>query len=243
MIFRQALLRLEQELDVPYPERRELLDEIASHLDDLFTDAKTAGASEQDASRHALACMAIDGDFVASMNTVHKTAVAKALARLHPSVSLGIEYGLILAVGLFLFTSVLIKEAAMVEFLLSGGVFMIPLNLAGLAILVIAIERGYSLLVKRDHSKNNLMRRLLSLRFLAVACALTGGLGTLIGLFQAFGAAEQIMARHGGQFPLYEVASISMTTSIWGLTLTLLAVTAHFVISAKVQRIQALQLS
>lgn len=129
----------------------------------------------------------------------------------------------------------------MIEFIASGGFFMIPINLAGIAVLFLGIERIYSLFIKKDHSAGNVRRRLLSLSFLAVVCALTGWVGTLVGFYEAFSAAEQIAARFGGAFPIYEVSRIALTTSIWGMTLALVAVLFRYVIEAKASRIDEMR--
>lgn len=240
MSYDETLLRLEAELDIPYPERREVIAELRAHIEALHEDLCAQGCPPEQAEQKTLAALALDREFLASMATVHQSAVARALARLPRRVSLGIEYGGLLVIACFLMISLLHEEVEMVEFFFSGGFFMIPLNLAGAAILVLGLERVYSLYIKRDHSSSNLDKRLLSLKFLAVACALTGVVGTLTGLYSAFAAEEVIRARLGGEFPVFEVVAVAMTTSIWGLTLALSGVIFRFVAEAKASRIRAM---
>lgn len=237
MSFAPFLADLERELDVPYPERRELLDEIGAHLEQLCQAMMQTGADVEEATARAIQTLAADQDFVHDIGEVHRSAIARALARLPRKVSLGIEYTLISATGALLVAGVLWQEAPMIQFFFDGGFWMIPLNLAGIAILVIAIERGYSLFLKRDHSPQNLGKRLLALKFLAVACVLSGVVGTLLGYYSAFVVAERFIEAMGA-FPIYEVSRIAMTTSIWGVTLALIAVTTRFVVQAKVARLQ-----
>jgi len=125
----------------------------------------------------------------------------------------------------------------MIEFLASGGLFMIPINLAGIAIVFLGIERIYSLFIKKDHSQENLEKRLLSLGFLAVACVMTGVIGTLVGFYQAFSVADQVASKFDGVFPIFEVTRIAITTSIWGITLAFIAVVVRFIAKAKATRI------
>jgi len=240
--FQGALQRLEAELDVPYPERRELLDEIGAHLEALDQDLVAGGASTEQAYYAALETMALDGEFVASIGAVHRSAVARALARLPRAVSLGLEYAVITTTGVLILGSIIFQEAPMLEFVLNGGFFMIPLNLAGLAIIVLGIERIYSLFLKKDHAPENLGKRLRSIRFLGVLTALTGVIGTMVGAYHAFSQAPEIAARHGGEFPVYLVVSIALTTAIWGLSLTLIAEIAHFVVKSKAERIGRMRL-
>ena len=127
----------------------------------------------------------------------------------------------------------------MIAFMLDGGLFMIPINLAGLAILLLGLERLYSLFIKKDHAQANLGRRLLSLRFLGLLTGLTGVIGTAMGLFQAFSARDRIPE----PFPIYEVCRIALSTTIWGLTLSLVALIIYYVVKAKAERIREMRLS
>lgn len=129
----------------------------------------------------------------------------------------------------------------MLNFLLSGGFLMIPINLAGVAILLIGGRQVFSLFITKDHGRTNLDRGVLSLGFLALACAVTGVIGTLVGFYQAFSMADVIAAKFGGVFPIYEVARIAMTTTIWGTTLALVGLSLRFVIQAKSARIARLR--
>lgn len=237
MTFAPFLRQLERELDIPYPERRRVLDELGDHLDELYEAALGAGDTAERARERAIETLGVDDDTVSSLARVHRTALANALARLPRSVSLGLEYGGILLVALSVIFVTLQQEAAMIQFILEGGFFMIPINLAGISIAVLVIERVYSLFIKKDHSDANLDRRLLSLGFLAVACTLTGVLGTAMGFFQAFAVADRLPQ----PFPIFEVGRIALTTTILGLTFSLIAVTARFTVQAKVARIRALQ--
>lgn len=236
-MFRDYLRALENQLDIPYPQRRDVVAEIEAHLEDLRAEFVQRGISADEAHRRATAAMSADAEFVQAMAEVHRTAVALALSGLPRHVSLGIEYGAVVLVGFVLIFTTILKEAAMIEFIAGGGFFMIPINVAGIAVLLLGLERLYSLFIKKDHSEGNLRKRLLSMSFLAVVCALTGVVGTLLGLYEAFSMADQIAAKFGGEFPIFEVARIAMTTAIWGMTISLLAVVLRFVIEAKAARI------
>jgi hypothetical protein len=237
-MFMEVLARLEDLLEVPYPERHELLRELRTHLEDLYEDHLASGYPPGDAYQLTLEAMALDIDFVASISEVHRPLVARALARLPRNVSLGLEYGAIGATGLLLLTSVLLRGAPMLEALLEGGMFMIPLILAALAIVFIGLEGLYSLFVKKDHSVKNLGRRFISLRFLAIATTLTGLIGTLMGFYLAFTAAETV-----DPFPVFLAAKIAITPTIVGMTLSLLALVFYFLIEAKVARIREMRLT
>lgn len=241
MIFRRYLREVEGRLKVPYPARHDLLVEIANHLESLYKSNLSEGAEPETARDEAIRRLALDDELISSMDAVHAPAIQKALAWLPAPVSLVLEHvgiGLLAACAL---VSVILREEAMLKFLLSGGYFMIPLNLMGLAILVLGGERIFSLYIKRDHSPGNLHKRLLSLRFMAQACALVGIIGTLMGFFEAFSVSQQLEAKFG-VFPIWDVSRVAITTTIWGMTLALLALLTSYVIRAKVSRIEELSL-
>jgi len=242
MIFRDYISRIEKVLDVPWPERKHLLDEINAHLEDVFEQNIRDGMDRDSAYNTAIQKLHVDAEFVSSMNDVHATLVKKALDRLPQSLLITIEYGVTGLVAVVIPVMVIAKEEAMIEFLLSGGFFMIPINLMGLAIIILAVERFYSLVIKKDHSPPNINRRLLSLKFLGLGTTLIGIIGTLMGFFQAFSAADRVMEKFNGVFPIYEVSKIAITTTIWGMTMSLVALCTYYLIKAKADRISDMQL-
>ncbi len=235
--FARYLREVEARLDVPYPARRELIDEIAGHLESLHQSLIEEGMDVESAGDEAIRRLALDEELLASMDEVHLPTVRRALAYLPAPVSLVLEH---LGVGLLVtaaLVAILAKEEGMLDFLSSGGFFMIPLNVMGLAILILAGERTFSLYIKKDHRAGNLRRRLLSLRFLAQACAMVGVIGTLLGFFHAFSASARLEEIHGA-FPIWEVSRVAITTTIWGLTLALIALVVSYVVQSKAARIE-----
>lgn len=238
--FRRYLQGVERRLEVPYPAREELLRELGGHLDDLYREARAAGLDEGAAVERAIRTLALDEEIVGSLDAVHAPLVRRALAQLPTPLSLALEHagiGLIAAIAM---TVVILEERSMLEFMLDGGLFMIPLNAIGLAILILGGERIVSLYLKKDHSPSNLERRLTSFQFLGLAAALVGLIGTLVGYWQAFSQSTAIAAKHGGVFPIWEVSRIAFTTTIWGLTLALLALCAWYLARTKASRIARL---
>jgi len=241
MSFERYLQHLERRLDVPYPARAELLVELAGHLDDLYAQHLAEGAPPDHARELAIRTLALDESFVSSIDSVHAPAVRSALAWLPAPVSLLVEHAGVGLVAIAATTLVLSQEVVMIEFFAEGGFFMIPLNLMGLAIVVLAGERAFSLWVKKDHSEANLRRRLLSLKFLGLGCALVGLIGTLVGYMHAFSAADRIIEQLGA-FPIWEVSRIAFSTTVWGLTLALLALVCWYLVQATAVRIERMRL-
>ena len=239
MSFTKFLKNLEEQLEAPYPERKELLLEIDSHLQYLYDENIENGMSESEAANESIRTMSLDNDFISSISDVHSNLITKVLQNFSPKVSLGIEYITIGSLAVFVNLFLILQEKAMINFLLDGGFFMIPINLMGLAIIFFGFERIYSLYIKKDHSKINLGKRLLSIKYLGWACTIIGIIGTLVGFFQAFSIAPSFTDK---AFPIYEVVRIAITTTIWGMTLSFIALTVYFFTKAKVLKIDEMKL-
>ena len=242
MSFGRYLRHVEKGLEVPYPQRKELLDEIAAHLEELFEEKLKAGFSEGEAKREALRAMALDEEFVGEIDEVHAPLVRRALATLPPPLSLVIEHFGVGFLAALVLIAIIVREDAMLQFFKEMGFFMYLLNFIGLAIVFLVGERTVSLFFKKDHSEENLGRRLLSLKFLGLASVMVGAIATLLGYFQAFSSASRIAAKYGGEFPIWKVSRIAISPSIWGLTLALVALFGWYAFRAKGERIQAMRL-
>lgn len=120
----------------------------------------------------------------------------------------------------------------MLEFFANGGIPMMIVNLLGVILIVVAVERYVSLCVRKDHAPQNLRKRMVLVKFLGLASVITGVNGTLIGIYYSFAKSDEIIARVG-EFPIYRVISIALSTSIWGLTVALLALIIHSILKAK----------
>ncbi len=239
-MFEQVMSQIERNLDIPYPARKEVLLEIEGHMAALYEELIQTGLSRKEAYRQTLNIMALDQAFVSGMAKVHRSTVAKALDGLPRYISLGIEFSVITAVSVLIVITAILQEAPLLQLLLDGGVWMIPISLAGAVILFFGIERVYSLYIKQDHSQGNLDKRLLSLKFLAVLVALTGIVGTLTGVHNAFMTDPAIIQETGEELFMITGMRYAITTSIWGFTLAIIAVVFRFIAQAKVTRIRSL---
>jgi hypothetical protein len=124
----------------------------------------------------------------------------------------------------------------MLDFFANGGIPMMIVNLLGIILIVVAIERYVSLHVRKDHTPQNLRKRIVLVKFLGLASVITGVNGTLIGIYHSFAKADEIIARLG-EFPVYKVIPIALSTTIWGLTVALLALIIHSILEANSSRL------
>jgi biopolymer transport protein ExbB/TolQ len=122
----------------------------------------------------------------------------------------------------------------MIEFFKNGGIPMIVINLLALVLIIFTFERIISLFVKKNFAPDNLTKRLLLIKFVGLATALVGIIGTLLGIYMSCKSSDRIIENYGGVFPIYRVISIAFSTTIWGLTISLLAAIVYFVLKASV---------
>ncbi|MHC4663073.1 MAG: MotA/TolQ/ExbB proton channel family protein [Planctomycetota bacterium] len=125
----------------------------------------------------------------------------------------------------------------MIEFFINGGIPMIVVNLFALLIALVTVERLHSLYIRKDFSSRNLAKRLMTIKFAGLAAGIVGILGTLLGLYVAFSRADAIIEKTGAS-PIYKVAKIAISTSIWGLTVAFLALIVYFVLKWKVEKLK-----
>jgi hypothetical protein len=125
-----------------------------------------------------------------------------------------------------------VREEQMLDFFANGGIPMMVVNLLGIVLVIVAVERYISLYVKKDYRPENLGRRMLLVKFIGIASAIIGVNGTLIGIYRSFAISDEIIARLG-EFPIYKVICIAVSTSIWGLTISLLSLIVYSILKAK----------
>jgi biopolymer transport protein ExbB/TolQ len=120
----------------------------------------------------------------------------------------------------------------MLDFFASGGIPMMIVNLLGVILVIVAVERYISLYARKDHQPENLGKRMVLIKFIGLSSAIVGINGTLIGIHRSCSNADEIIARLG-EFSVYEVIRIAVSTSIWGLTISLLALIIYSILKAK----------
>jgi hypothetical protein len=148
MRFARELHRLEHELDLPYPERADLLAEIAADLDAAFDAARRRGLSEDKARAAALRELTLDRDALAEL---HRPPVQRILSSLRPRARMAAEWS-VSALPLALTLVYLFVEVPMLDFVQQGGfASLLILAVGGLAVLA-AARRAFLWLVARNHA-------------------------------------------------------------------------------------------
>src|SRR5262245_50005891 len=84
MLFDDVLARLETALDVPYPERAQLLQELGADLDAAYRSLRAEGVPEVEARERALRMFELDDTTRASLQAVHLPVAQRLIARIPP---------------------------------------------------------------------------------------------------------------------------------------------------------------
>ena len=226
--FREALARFERELDLPYPERADLLDEIAADLEAAYAASRARGLAEPEARAEALREVAPDGPALRALSEVHRPAVRRALERL-PRAARALAEPAALLVPFAVVMSLLASEVPLVLFLREGGAAtVLVLALGGLALLL-DLERAFRWFVLRDHAPASLAGHTATPLYLAAAAALAGLGGTALNGYV-------VLARAGdGLIPPEAVSAglrESLSCAVTGLALSTLSVLLHGAVAA-----------
>jgi hypothetical protein len=150
--FGPFLTQLERELDVPYPARRHLLDEIAADLDAAFDAGLEAGLDEPSAHAAALDALRLHADppTRAALEEIHRSAVGRLLHRLAPRARAVAGWSGA-ALPLALTVVYLFLEVPVLELLRLGGFAVYPIIAVGCLGVIAATRRAFLWGVARDH--------------------------------------------------------------------------------------------
>ncbi|MBK7865094.1 MAG: hypothetical protein IPJ65_42155 [Archangiaceae bacterium] len=237
MTFDDVLGELESRVDLPYPERALVIDELAGELDAAYCAARDQGLDEPAAREAALKALALDASAIATLEAVHLPAVRRALARL-PAPLRGWVDSLAAAAPLFGFILYTFYEVPLLTFFREGGLAVwLLLALGGLAVLL-ELHRAVVWLVLRDHSAASLRRDTSTPLYLAAAALLVGLQGAALGYYVilglwAEGRLEGVRLKEALREPLPNV--------VVATTIAALVVLLHGVIKAALRALRVPQ--
>jgi hypothetical protein len=184
-MFEDVLARVEASVDIPYPERALLLEELAGDLEAAYRALRARGVPEGEAVQAAAHELELDAAALASLEAVHLPAVRRALARL-PAAGRGWLEALANALPPAATLFFIAKEVPMIEFLREGGfVIYLILGVAALALLL-ELHRAVLWFVLRDHSPKALRRNTATPLYLAAAVLCLGLGGTALDYYVVF---------------------------------------------------------
>jgi hypothetical protein len=175
--FSGDLTRLEAAIQIPYPERAEILDEVRADLRAAYQHARAQGLDDQSARQQALAELGMAEETRVALEGVHATAPLRLLGRLPVAVRSWLRALATAAplAGLVLF---LVVEVPVNRFLLEGGGSVFLILAFGSLGLLLEMQRFFIWFVVRDHSPEALRRNTPTPLYLASATVLLGVLGT-----------------------------------------------------------------
>jgi hypothetical protein len=175
--FSALLMRLERELDVPYPERAMLLEEIAGDLEAAYRAATGRGLPPAAARAAATAELGLDDDAAASLAEIHQPLLRRALARLPPPAQGGVEW-LAAVIPMLALVAYLYREVPMIQFLKDGGFGSILVLVIGAVGVLLLLHRALIWFVLKDHSPRGLGKNTATPLLLAGATLCAALLGT-----------------------------------------------------------------
>ncbi len=173
MMFDDILRQIEARLDIPYPHRTLVVQELESDMWAHFNSLRDEGLSEDEARATTLRDMALDEETLESLETIHNPAIRRILRRIPAPAREPIEWicaVIPLAIGIYF----IVTEFPMSDFIREGGWGMYPVLFFGLSALVLQLRRAFSWFIQRDHSRVALARNTTTPLYLAAATVLMG---------------------------------------------------------------------
>ena len=177
--FAEDLRRLERTIQVPYPERAEILDEMRADLQAAYRHALTQGLDEPSARERALGQLALADDARAELEVVHAPVPLRLFAQLPAQLRSWLR-ALATAAPLAALMLFLVVEVPVNRFLLEGGNSVFLILAFGSLGLLLEMQRFFIWFVVRDHSAEALRRNTFTPLYLAAATVLMGMLGTSV---------------------------------------------------------------
>ncbi len=185
--FAHQLARLEVQLDLPYPERAMLLEELGADLESANEAHRARGLDEAAARAAAEAELLPNQVAQSGLADVHVPAIRRALARLPPPARDSFEI-LATAIPVGALVLYLVKEVPMLDFLRDGGFGSYVTVAIGLAGVLLCLQRIIKWFILRDHSAESLRKNTHTPMFLAAAAVTSGPLGSATGYYVVFTA-------------------------------------------------------
>lgn len=178
--FGEALARVEERLDLPYPDRAELLDELAADLEAAYLAFRERGLGEAEARDAALREVSLDPADLAALADVHRPAARRALDRL-PARARTLAAPAALAFPFLALLWLLSAKVPLVLFLREGGAAVAWVLALGALALFLELRRFFVWFVLRDHGPAALAEDTPAPLYLAAGAALAGLGGTALG--------------------------------------------------------------
>jgi hypothetical protein len=217
--FGEELARIEATIDVPYPDRAEVIEEMGADLLAAYREARARGQDEASARRAALSRLCLDEERLSGLADVHAPAPLRWLQRLPPALRSWLR-ATASAAPLAALVVFLVVEVPVNEVLRNGGPIVTMVMAFGSLGLLIEMQRFFIWFVLRDHSAEALRRNTATPLYLAAATVLLGLLGTAVRYYKFLGRLPEDLAslRLGLREPL---TSVIMASSLAALTILL----------------------
>lgn len=184
-MFERELKYLEMNLDIPYPERTNLIQEIESDLLAALSKFRDAGLPDEKAAKRALAEFLISGDSISAIEDVHKTKIKRILDS-RPATVTSRFYDFVGMIPTIILVSILYKEVPAMAFLEEGGLIIYGILALGLFGVLIQLRSMFRWWIVRDHSRASLAQHSRLPLFIGFSVFLLGVLGTAIAYYAVF---------------------------------------------------------
>ncbi|MBD3288774.1 hypothetical protein GF337_08235 [candidate division KSB1 bacterium] len=179
--FAQLLIRINEKLDLPQPQKSKILLEIAADMDELFNIYLKRGESEADAMVKIEEKFSMDDETINELIALHDSGFRKFLDRLSMQAQTRWER-LVLLVSFLMISFACMRAATTTDFLSTASKFIYPIMAIGSISGVLAIRKFYHLYLKKEHELRTLRKGLIPFLVLAGLSLFTAIFGYFVEL-------------------------------------------------------------
>ena len=179
--FAQLLIRINDKLDLPQPQKSKILLEIATDMDELFDIYLKRGASEAEAMAKIEEKFSMDDETINELIALHDSGFRKFLDKLSMQAQTRWERA-ILFLAFLMISYMCLQAVTTADFLSTASKFIVPVMAIGSVSALLAIRKFYLLYLKKEHDLRRLRKGLTPFLLLAGLSLFTGTFGYFIEL-------------------------------------------------------------
>jgi hypothetical protein len=182
--FTSILKKINEQLDLPQPQKSRVILEIAADLEDLYNLYIDRGLDENEAARKAVEKFDVEKEALNELISIHQSPFQKFFYGLSGQVQIWWERAALVIILIIILATTLTATLTS-NFVQQSSKFVWPLIGIFVVILVLSVSKIYTLYIKKDHSLEKARAGLPLILFLILLNFAFGTLGYYIELFSS----------------------------------------------------------
>ena len=233
--FAEHLRTINDRLNLPQPLKTRIILEVSSDMQDLYEHHISREIPEKEAIAMAIKTFQLSDDALNQLTAVHESFLRRFFdhfsSQFHSRWERTVLFFLLAFIAFY--TG---KEFLSTQFYARTSTFAWPVMAMGFLAALLALEKFFTLYIRRDHSRGHLRSRLPLLFFLGVSSLFTGCFGVAV---DAFLAIHQMISDMENSPVIFMKLCLSTSTlMIISLMMTIFTALLWYILMGKVSRIE-----